>query len=223
MPAAPVTATALPTTQPTQHTKTTHHVFKLACHVPGPSPDRAAAVRSLERDRPQPRPALPQLAAHQSVICSLESSRCLMKTGTLTSKPCAARYAPRKKVKFQQWKVPMISSFLPAVVHWQAIGPLLRVGARYIFMDQLLALARLMNPARCCATGPYSPAGRSRIQKCSVADPPLFPSPPYSNSPNRFINHRPQAWVPAPNRADLVDNKIEIVQLLPAAKPRDHS
>jgi len=41
----------------------------------------------------------------------------------------------------------MISSFLRAVVHWQAIGPLLRVGARYIFMDQLLGLARLMNPA----------------------------------------------------------------------------
>jgi hypothetical protein len=41
----------------------------------------------------------------------------------------------------------MISSFLPDGVHWQAIGPLLRVGARYIFVDQLLGLARLMNPA----------------------------------------------------------------------------
>src|SRR5271166_4608456 len=31
--------------------------------------------------------------------------------------------------------------------------------------------------------GHILPAGRSRIQKCSVADPSLFPSPPYSNSP----------------------------------------
>jgi hypothetical protein len=88
--------------------------------------------------------------------------------------------------------------FFAAVVHWQAIGPLLRVGARYIFMDQLLGLARLINPAPLLRYwGHILPAGRSRSQKCSVADPPLSVTDNallFRSKPGVTIRQRDSMW-----------------------------
>ena len=61
----------------------------------------------------------------------------------------------------------------------------------------------------------------------SVGDPPLFPPPPYSHSlrpchtANRSINHRPQAWVPAPNRATRLTTNLKSCSycLRPTTRP----